>query len=496
MQYGQGILKLAQEHGWQEFSTRIEKIRFIKTYLKHYLLNVGLILSFILEHGIIRSVRDIIRYPWIRDLLRVNTLLTKLGKGRTGRYHDATCKVITSVVSGMTDMLADSLNSKGKLVLHEDMVPPEILRAMGLSLFMPELNGIMLPLINPNAVEDNIDTAEQFGVPADICSLPKSTIGLALKNHLPPAIACVTSNLPCDGGMTAYTLMEKKLGIPFFRLDVPFDVNNERAIKYFANELRRMVDWLEINTPGKMDWNKLKTICDERNIMLDQEMELWDMIRARPAPMASEPVWLSHLWCFNIFPGKKKATKVITEIGDLARKNLEEGIPAIKKERFRALLWNPPLLHFSDLFNWAERTYGVALIMDSMSYNRLPYIDTSSEQKMLEGLGQTIMGGPMARHTRGPAKNYMDDIFHIKKQFDIDMLWVAGHIGCKNTAALNGMLRERCREEGLPLLIIDYDLSDPRIVPREGIIEQIDHFMENIMKADKLEKRKNQSGVK
>jgi hypothetical protein len=99
------------------------------------------------------------------------------------------------------------------------------------------------------------------------------------------------------------------------------------------------------------------------------------------------------------------------------------------------------------------------------------------------------MNGPMARHTRGPAENYMDDIFYIHKQFDLDMLWVAGHIGCKNTQALNGILREKCREAGLPLLIIDYDLSDPRIVPREGIINQIDHFMENIMKAKRLDQK-------
>ena len=54
-------------------------------------------------------------------------------------------------------------------------------------------------------------------------------------------------------------------------------------------------------------------------------------------------------------------------------------------------------------------------------------------------------------------------------------------------AALNGVLREKCRETGLPLLIINYDLSDPRIVSREGILEQVNHFMENIMKARRLD---------
>ena len=35
------------------------------------------------------------------------------------------------------------------------------------------------------------------------------------------------------------------------------------------------------------------------------------------------------------------------------------------------------------------------------------------------------------------------------------------------------MLREKCREAGIPLLILEYDLSDPRIVTHEGMISQI-----------------------
>jgi len=71
------------------------------------------------------------------------------------------------------------------------------------------------------------------------------------------------------------------------------------------------------------------------------------------------------------------------------------------------------------------------------------------------------------------------------------MVWIAGHIGCKNTQALNGILREKCRKAGIPLLIIEYDLSDTRIVPKEGIITQVEQFMENIMKAERLDKRLN-----
>jgi hypothetical protein len=121
--------------------------------------------------------------------------------------------------------------------------------------------------------------------------------------------------------------------------------------------------------------------------------------------------------------------------------------------------------------------------MDSMTYNRHELIDTSTPETMLRGLSQIIMQGPMVRHTRGPAENYLDDIFRCYKQFDLDMVWIANHVGCKSAQAMNGILREKCREMKIPLLILDYDLLDPRIVSHEGMLSQVDDFMENVMKS-------------
>ncbi len=431
--------------------------------------------------------KDLKRYPWLKTLLKANLLHTKFGKNREDNYLQATSMVVSFIINGFVDVIQDMFFNQDRLIIHEDMIPPEIFRAMGLAPFMTELLGIALPMIDPHAVEEYIDVSENNAIPPDICSLPKSTLGLVLSGELPEANAIVTSNLPCDGGMASYSIIERQLNLPTIRLDVPHNFYNPSARQYFAKELRRMIDWLEKHTPGRMDWDKLAAICEERNRMVEFEMELWEMIRNRPSPMASEPIWLSHLWASNVSPGAAKSTKLFQNLCELTRDNLENDKPAVKNEKYRALLWNPPLLHAIDLFNWAEQTYGVSLIIDSMSYNsRTPYIDTSSEESMLHGIGQNIMEGPMARHTRGPAENYLNDIFRMVKQFDIDMIWVAGHVGCKNTAALNGMLREKCREKGIPMLIINYDLSDPRVVSKQSILEQVNHFMENIMKAKPL----------
>lgn len=438
-----------------------------------------------LRRGPVSLLRDMRRYPWLFILLRAPRLMGRLAKGRTGIYREANEMLISFIVKRMVSVLVRTLRRDETLILHQEMVPPEISTAMGLSVWPAELLSILLPLLDSHAAEAYIDRCENEGIPPDICSHVKMTLGIVLNGEMPPASVIVSSNLPCDGNMTGYEITRRWNNASIFRLDIPFNFYNDRAADYFAGELKRMIAWLEENTPGRMDWERLRRICEERNRMAETEIELWDMISARPAPMAAEPVYLGHLWAFNADPGSPEATRFFRRIADITRRNLEKGVRVVPNERFRAVLWNPPLLHYSELFRWAEEAYGVTLVIDSMTYNSQPLIDTATPDTMLRDLGKIIMQGPMARHTRGPAENYIDDIFRIYKRFDLDMVWVAGHIGCKNTMALNQMLREACRERGIPLLIIEYDLSDQRICSHEGIIRQIDHFMQNVMKVDR-----------
>ena len=441
-----------------------------------------------IRRGPLQARRDFRRYPWMSSLTKANNLHGMLTRGRTGLYREANAYVVTNILSSITEMLEGLLFNPEKIVYHEDLVPPEILYGMGLTPWMMEFLGITVPMIDPERVEHYIDVAENEGVPPDICSLPKSTMGLALENHLPQPKAIVTSNMPCDGGMAQYTIIERALKAPTFRLDIPHNFYSKRAVDYFAGELKRMVAWLEEHTPGRMDWDRMREVCEERNRATELELELWDLLRDTPAPMAAEPVYLTHLMYMIAQPGTRRGTQVFEKVVQYARRSRERGETALPDERYRAALWNPPTMIFLDLFAWAEQAYGVSLMMDMLTYHRHPIIDTRSPESMLRDLAKIIMQGPMARHTRGPAENFFSDLFYFYEYFNLDMIWMAAHIGCKNSQALLGMFREKCRDRGIPLLIIDYDLSDTRIVPPEEIRRQVEHFMETVMKADRLDR--------
>ena len=96
-------------------------------------------------------------------------------------------------------------------------------------------------------------------------------------------------------------------------------------------------------------------------------------------------------------------------------------------------------------------------------------------------LGRIMMDGPMARHTLGPVEVFFEHLFAIYEQFGADAIWMAAHIGCKNTRALLGMMRELCRRRRIPLLCIDYDLADARVVSVAEIQDQVTQFMEAVM---------------
>ena len=436
--------------------------------------------------GPVNALKQMQQYPWLWDLMKVNGMLKRMSDGRTGNYRKAVSLVVKTMVKDLTDTLQGVLSQPDRSILHQGMFSNEIFRAMGLNDWLNELPALMLPLLDPNAATKYIDAAENEGYPADLCNFPKAPLGVHLMGHYPDFCAAVTPRLACDGEVSAYNPIQRKTNMPTFRLDIPFDFKGKRGEDYVTKELFRLIQWLEKNTPGKMDWDKLKEICETRNETVELEMELWEMLRQRPAPLAAEALWLPHVWAFSAYPGTKNSLQMYKDLVKLGEDNMKKGISAAPKENYRALLWNVTMLHFPDFFPWIENKYGVAMVMESMSHNLIPYIDTSSEEEMLRGLARITMQGPMARHLRGAMENNNDDLAYICQNYDIDMVIVAANLGCKQSSALNTIGREITREMGIPYCVVEYDLVDPRVASKQDIMDQIDDFMENVMKAEPL----------
>ena len=106
---------------------------------------------------------------------------------------------------------------------------------------------------------------------------------------------------------------------------------------------------------------------------------------------------------------------------------------------------------------------------------------------MMYGLARKLANcHPMARQFRGSIDVYVRDLMHMVEAWSADCCIFAGHIACKHAWGGIGLLKEACRKRGLPLLIFEFDMFDPRITPYEDIYFEVERFVNEIVIPRKL----------
>ena len=368
--------------------------------------NYSVLASLVARIGPLEFARLYKKYAWIPLAARIHELMD-----HSMNYRESMGAVIHLLLKYVSSVLHAHSKNPGNLVWYEELLTPEIPNAMGFTTFMPESLGLVLPLIESEAAIACVDRTENAGYPADMCSFIKTSLGQILADQLPKPRLILATNSPCDSAMAGYVPIEQRLGVPVYRMDQPYETN-ERSLDYYTNGLWKMIAFLEEETGRKMDFDRLKEICEERNKATEYVLEFRELMRNRPAPLGGLLLTMSMFGSL-LLPGTEATTKCSKALRDEAKRRVESNIGALDNEKIRMVLWNPPFLIDGGLFQWMEETYGAVVVMDMLAYRSYGMIDTSSPESMILGLADDMMRGPMARHTRGPAKNYYEDLIRL-----------------------------------------------------------------------------------
>jgi benzoyl-CoA reductase/2-hydroxyglutaryl-CoA dehydratase subunit BcrC/BadD/HgdB len=433
-----------------------------------------------------KILSDVKQYPWLTELADLSSFFRSVS-GRSGAYRKAILTLFEATATNVVDYVVDVLDQPERVVYFQSagLALTEILRAMGLIPYIDMAIPVVNALLNPPSNTVYMDAAESEGVSSDICSLGRSAQGLLFKGHYPKA-SVVIGNNGCEGQVNSSLVYAKRLGLPLFILDMPNKYNTERAEEFFAKELLRMIEWLTSNTHGEMDWDRLKEVLDGRNRQEEAKLELWEMMRLKPAPLAAEVIFLSQLIAPTFLAGLPEAVELYESLCACGQENIRKGVAANPNERYRAVVWHPFMAVHFHIYRYLELKWGVTVIQDSMSYSETVFVDTSSVDSMMRGLARMMLNTPMVNIARGTAENYFQTFEQIVDQYDINLVLVGDHIGCKSVAGMIGLLRERCRERGLPAAFIPYDLIDPRFASMSDVMTRFDQFMETVLNAEPL----------
>ncbi len=134
-----------------------------------------------------------------------------------------------------------------------------------------------------------------------------------------------------------------------------------------------------------------------------------------------------------------------------------------------------------ELFAWMEEQFGATVVTTSLSSTAtLEPIDPSSLDSMLEGLAWQGLDMTMSI-MRFDSERFLDFTLQAYEQFSCDFLITTQHVGCQSICGMRGLLREECRKRGIPLLFLEFDYNDDRVLSPERMRVQIEEFITTVM---------------
>lgn len=427
-------------------------------------------------------------YPWMIDLMKTVSMGKRYTEGRTGialaMSWKAICHQAACTIEQLNNVFCDPENT----IVGQIMVPTQIYKAMGLKYFTAETPANVLIMMDQHCHEKFIDEVVNHGLPDDTCNYASQTPGLALAGQLPnPGTVMVCSNLPCEAGFSSYAIIERELGLPTYRLDVPYNFKEPGAREAYVKDMMGMIAFLEEHTGRKMDWDKLRRECEITNELSEIELERWEMNRSEYPPNCNDMLWFPHLCFFSMDAGREDVVPLFRDLQKLGRRAYMKKECSVKPMKYRAILWNPPTFGYSYFWSWMERCWGIGVVQDMETYGPVNMIDTTSPETMLEGLAVQWCNAAMSRHTRGPAENWLGDVATLNEMYRPDFILNLNHMGCRSSLGLTGAMKEWCSDNNIPVCIVDYSMYDSRVVSRQGIRDQINNFMTNILHAEPLD---------
>jgi benzoyl-CoA reductase/2-hydroxyglutaryl-CoA dehydratase subunit BcrC/BadD/HgdB len=330
-----------------------------------------------------------------------------------------------------------------------------------------------------------VDEAEKY-VPPTVCGLDKVELGVALKGHYgvePDGFVYCT--VPCDSARVCHPAIDKILGVPSFRLDVPFR-RDKRGYTYLATQYKDFIAYMEELTGNKMDWDKYAEIAKVSNEANEYMEKIADLRKLKPCPLPGRLLVLNELaGCMSGHPAMAEYMKTQYKIG---KSLADKGIGAVKEEKHRVSWLQNIVWANVGLLDWMEETYGAVMVMDGFGYQKgVPFEDYTDKDSMLYTQAEKTLTVPMIHGASGPAEHFVKIVEDIMDQYKVDVSMFIGHVGCKHTFAAEKIVTDMIQDKfDIPTLTVELDSIDMRYKGIDEVKTEIAEYMETVVGAERL----------
>ncbi len=362
----------------------------------------------------------------------------------------------------MMSLVADSLSRKGSYVWGNIFAPCEIMQCFGLNTLSIECLSCYLAGYH---LEDYfIDYAQNMGLASTLCSYHKTFTGAVDSGVVPVPDYAVTTSLSCDGNLNTFRYLEKKKGVPFAFLDVPY-ADDAASVEYLAEQLRNLARELEERTGLPFEEEKLKDTLRIENETRKELMRFFELQKEYYYPGEL----ISHLYMMmgmHLLIGTQ-------EFLDLIRFMIKD-IQTYPKFQGKRILWIHLLPFYQEslqkYFNQNEEYQIIAsdIIIDFMEELEVEDPFRALAHKIIRNL------------YNGAYSHKAEMIGNLADELAPDAVIHFCHWGCKQASGGSILLKEKMQEKGIPMLILDGDGIDRRNSHDGQIKTRLEAFLELI----------------
>ncbi|SDH70221.1 2-hydroxyacyl-CoA dehydratase subunit D [Desulfosporosinus hippei] len=358
--------------------------------------------------------------------------------------------------------------------------PVELLRAFNIHSAYPEQYAAIYSA--RNATVALCEVSEAAGYSQDLCSYARSNIGGVLRPDLAPLggmpkpnllVAC---NNICGTVLKWYEVLARHFKVPLLVLDTPFLPHEftAQAKAYVLEQLISMANDLEKITGCPFDEKKLAAEMKRSREITSLWIETRQYCQNSPSPLNAPDLFI-NMAPIVVLRGSKAGIEYYRKLRDEVKQRAALAQGAIEDERIR-LVWDniaiwPQLFSFYKMFS--EK--GACFITD-----------TYSGGWAVEHAPGTPMESLAATYTeiflnRSP-KYRANQLIKLIEDYKANGFVMHSNRSCKPYSLVQEVIRkEVMRETGVPGLMIEADMADPRAYAEEPVRNRVQAFLETFL---------------
>jgi benzoyl-CoA reductase subunit B len=399
-----------------------------------------------------------------------------------GRVHEHSRQLMTAWMGELARAEAEGRKT-GAIMISGNCV--ELLRACHVLPLFPEVTALQ------NAIRHKslplILKAEQAGYSSDNCAYVKADVGLFLDGGMGPGKPIpfpdlvVCNYVGCNVYVKWFEHLADISGARLFMLDVPFARTTEPTasdIRYVVSQLEELIAICEGLTGRRFDIDYLREILGHAARAEEGYSRCKHLCKARPAPFDSYFDSINMMGPINVLRGTPETAAFFEQAVAEFEGMVAQGLGPLTEERFRTVVEGPPpypyYRSFRNLFTkWGavavQSTYSTVGGIWEFGFRKDPRrpLESIAEQMLRENLTNRSI---VARY--GQIRRYVEE-------WEADALVIHSIKSCRLFSAGQGDMRDYfTREVGVPTLLVESDLEDPRYYAEAQIKNRIDAFFE------------------